>query len=59
MNYTNWMKSIECLEWCVKDVDLDSFNCRNVQEVEIYYSARNGECIQCVYGYIVTTHSTG
>ena len=56
LNYINWMKCTECLEWYVKDVDLETFNCRNVTKVEFCFSVQNGECIQCLDEFIVTTN---
>ena len=43
----NGLKCTACLDGFVKDVDLETFICRNITEVEYCIDAIEGRCIQC------------
>ena len=59
MNYTNRMKCLICLEWYVKDVNLETFNRKMLQKLKFWHSSRNGECIEWVDGYDISSDGTG
>ena len=58
MNYTNRMKCRICLDGFIKDIDLETFNCWNVTEVEIYLVRSKYVCTQYKEDCIVTTDGT-
>ena len=54
----NGLKCTACVEGFVKDVDLESFICRNITEVEFCLTAVEGKCTQCVDEYTPSEDGT-
>ena len=55
---SNGVKCTACEEGYVKDIDTESFVCRNLTDVEFCLQATDSVCVQCEEGYIPSTDGT-